>query len=79
MWDWSGIDDDIMDRWMKIFPSVEIPLELVKMREFFKKHPGHEKMIKEKFRGNYANYIFDWLERAKRYKEKDVIPIEEGG
>jgi hypothetical protein len=79
MWSWHGIDDDIMDRWAKIFPDIEINIELNKMREFFKKHPGHEKMIKEKFRDNFANYIFDWLERAKQYKEKDTIPIEEGG
>jgi hypothetical protein len=78
LWSWHGIDDDIMDRWAKIFPNVEITLELEKMREFFKKYPGHEKMIKEKFRDNYANYIFDWLERAERYKEKDKIIIEEG-
>ena len=67
LWSWHGIDDDIKDRWLKIFPNIEIEIELNKIREFFKKHPGHEKIIKEKFHNNYAIYIFDWLARAERY------------
>ena len=66
LWSWHGIDDDIMDRWTKIFPGVEVSLELVKMREFFKKHPDHEKVIEQKFKNNFAIYIFNWLERAGR-------------
>jgi len=71
LWSWHGIDDDIKDRWIKIFPNVDIEIELNKIREYFKKHSGHENMIKEKFNNNYANYIFDWLARAEKYiKEK---------
>lgn len=67
LWSWHGIDEDIKDRWTKIFPNVDIEIELNKIREYFKKHPGHEKMIREKFNNNYANYIFDWLARAEKY------------
>jgi len=77
LWSWHGIDDDIMDRWVKIFPGVEVNLELMKMREFFKTHPGHEKIIKQKFNNNYAIYIFNWLERAMRYKN-DNSDYKEG-
>ena len=77
LWSWHGIDDDIMDRWVKIFPGVEVNLELIKMREFFKTHPGHEKIIKQKFNNNYAIYIFNWLERAMRYKN-DNLNYKEG-
>lgn len=73
LWSWHGIDDDIKDRWAKIFPNVEIEIELNKIREYFKKHLGHEKIIKEKFHNNYSIYIFDWLARAEEYiKEKNV-------
>lgn len=71
LWSWHGIDDDIKDRWTKIFPHVEVELELVKMREFFKTHPKHERVIKEKFNNNYAIYIFDWLTRAEKWKLED--------
>ncbi|MBA7498269.1 hypothetical protein ES704_01004 [subsurface metagenome] len=71
LWSWHGIDDDIKDKWAKIFPNVEIEIELNKMRVYFKKHPGHEKMIKEKFHNNYAIYIFDWLARAERYIKEE--------
>jgi len=67
LWSWHGIDDDIKDRWAKIFPHVEVEIELNKIREYFKKHPGHEKVIEEKFNNNYAIYIFDWLARAEKY------------
>ena len=67
LWSWHGIDEDIKDRWIKIFPDIDIEIELNKIREYFKKHPGHEKMINEKFNNNYANYIFDWLARAEKY------------
>ena len=67
LWSWHGIDEDIKDRWAKIFPNIDIEIELNKIREYFKKHPGHEKMIREKFNNNYANYIFDWLARAEKY------------
>jgi len=64
-WSWHGIDQNIKDRWAKIFPNIEVEIELNKIREYFKSHPGHEKMIKEKFHNNYAIYIFDWLARAE--------------
>ncbi|MBA7586749.1 hypothetical protein ES708_28754 [subsurface metagenome] len=71
LWSWHGIDDDIKDKWAKIFPNVEIEIELNKMRVYFKKYPGHEKMIEEKFHNNYAIYIFDWLARAERYIKEE--------
>jgi hypothetical protein len=72
LWSWHGIDDDIKDRWAKIFPNVEVEIELNKIREYLKKHPGHEKIIEEKFHNNYSIYIFDWLARAEKYiKEKE--------
>ena len=71
LWSWHGIDDDIKDRWAKIFPHIEIEIELMNMREFFKKHPKHEQIIKDKFNDNYAIYIFDWLTRAEKWKKKD--------
>jgi len=70
LWSWHGIDDDIKDRWAKIFPNVEVEIELNKMREYFKKHLGHEKIIEEKFKGNYSIYIFDWLARAEGYTKE---------
>ena len=72
LWSWHGIDQDIKDRWAKIFPNVEVEIELNKIREYFKSHPRHEKVIKEKFNNNYAIYIFDWLARAEKYiKDKE--------
>jgi len=67
LWSWHGIDEDIKDRWAKIFPNIEVEIELNKIREYFKKHPGHKKIIKEKFHNNYSIYIFDWLARAEKY------------
>ena len=32
LWSWHGIDDDIKDRWAKIFPNIEIEIELNKIR-----------------------------------------------
>jgi len=71
LWSWHGIDDDIKDKWAKIFPNVEIEIELNKIRVYFKKYPGHKKMIEEKFHNNYAIYIFDWLARAERYIKEE--------
>lgn len=71
LWSWHGIDDDIKDRWAKIFPNVEVEIELNKIRVHFKKNSRYEKIIEEKFKGNYSIYIFDWLARAEGYaKEK---------
>jgi len=71
LWSWHGIDQNIKDRWAKIFPNIDVEIELNKIRVFFKKHPGHEQIIKEKFNNNYAIYIFDWLAREEVYsKEK---------
>jgi len=72
LWSWHGIDEDIKDRWAKIFPNIEVEIELNKIREYFKKHPEHEKIIEKKFHNNYSIYIFDWLARAEEYiKEGD--------
>ena len=81
LWSWYGVDEDIKDRWAKIFPNVDIEVELMKMREFFKKHPSHEKVIEEKFNNNYAIYIFDWLTRAEKWKIEELnnMPIEAKG
>jgi len=70
LWSWHGIDQNIKDRWAKIFPNIEVEIELNKIREYFKKHPGHEKIIEEKFHNNYSIYIFDWLARAEEYIKK---------
>ena len=67
LWSWHGIDDDIKDRWAKIFPNVEVEIELNKIRKYFKSHPKHEQVIKTKFNNNYSIYIFDWLVRAEKY------------
>ena len=67
LWSWHGIDQDIKDRWGKIFPHIKVEIELNKMRVFFKEHPKHEQVIKDKFNDNYAIYIFDWLARAEEY------------
>ena len=72
LWSWHGIDEDIKDRWAKIFLHVEVEIELMKMRDYFKKHPKHEKVIEEKFNNNYAIYIFDWLTRAEKWKIEEL-------
>ena len=72
LWSWHGIDDDIKDRWAKIFPHVEVEIELNKIRVHFKKNPKLEKVIEKRFNSNYAIYIFDWLVRAEKYiKDKE--------
>ena len=63
---WHGIDDDIINDWVKRFPTIEVGLELMKIREYFKNNPGKEKNIQ-----NFAIYINDWLERAIKYKMKE--------
>ena len=76
---WHGVDDDIRARWAKIFPHTEVEAELMMMREFFKKHSSHEKVIEEKFQNNYTIYIFDWLMRAEKWKIEDLEKIESKG
>jgi len=79
LWSWHGIDDDIKDRWAKIFPNIDIEIELNKIRVHFKKHPEYEQVIKDKFNNNYSIYIFDWLARAEEYikEKKGEIKINE--
>jgi len=71
LWSWHGIDDDIKDRWAKIFPNIDIEIELNKIRVHFKKNPKYEKIIKDRFNNNYSIYIFDWLARAEGYAKED--------
>ena len=65
---WHGIDEDIIDDWVKRFPTIEVGVELMNIREYFKNNPGKEKTIEEKFKGRMPIYINDWLERAVKYK-----------
>ena len=67
---WHGIDDDIIDDWVKRFPTIEVGLELMKIREYFKENPGAAKDIEERFKGRFGIYIDDWLDRAEKYKIK---------
>jgi len=62
---WHGVDEDIIEDWVKRFPTIEVGVELMKIREYFKNNPKKEGGIK-----NYAIYINDWLERAVKYKIK---------
>ena len=71
LWSWHGIDQDIKDRWAKIFLNIDIEIELNKIRVHFKKNPKYEKIIKDKFNNNYAIYIFDWLTRAEGYAKEE--------
>lgn len=63
---WHGVDEDILDDWVKRFPNIDVPVELIKIREHFKLNPEKERDIK-----NFAIYINDWLERAKKYRITD--------
>ena len=67
LWSWHGIDQDIKDKWEKIFPNVDIEIELNKIRLHFKKNPKYEKIIRDKFNNNYSIYIFDWMAREEKY------------
>ena len=63
---WHGIDEDIYDDWVKRFPNIDVPVELIKIREYFKNNPKKEGNIK-----NFAIFINDWLERAEKYRITD--------
>jgi hypothetical protein len=63
---WHGVDEDIFDDWVKRFPNIDVPVELMKIREHFKMNPKKEGSIK-----NFAIYINDWLERAEKYRMTD--------
>ena len=70
---WHGIDEDIIDDWVKRFPNINIGEELMKIREHFKNNPKKAKDIEKKFEGRMPIYINDWLERAEKYKIADNI------
>ena len=70
---WHGIDEDIIDDWVRRFPNIDVPVELMKIREFFKNNPGKAKIIEKKFEGRMPIYINDWLERAVKYKIADSL------
>ena len=70
---WHGIDEDIIDDWVKRFPTINVGVELMKIREYFKNNPGKEKIIEKKFKGRMPIYINDWLKRAVRYKLADSL------
>jgi len=70
---WYGIDEDIYDDWVKRFPNIDVPVELMKIREYFKNNPGKAKEIEKKFEGRMPIYINDWLERAVKYKLADNL------
>ena len=67
---WHGIIDSDIESWEKRYPNIEVGLELMKIREYFKENPGAAKDIEERFKGRFGIYIDDWLERAERYKIK---------
>ena len=68
---WHGIDNDIIEDWIKRFPTIEVGVELMKIREHFKNNPEKAKAIEKKFEGRMPIYINDWLERAVKYKIAD--------
>ncbi len=70
---WHGIDEDIFDDWVKRFPNIDVPVELMNIREHFKNNPKKAKDIEKKFEGRMPIYINDWLERAEKYRIKDSI------
>ena len=65
---WHGVDEDIYEDWEKRFPNIDVPVELIKIREYFKRNPKKEGGTK-----NFAIYINDWLERAEKYRIADSI------
>ena len=65
---WHGVDEDIIEDWVKRFPTINVGIELMKIREHFKNNPEKEAGIK-----NFAIYINDWLERAVKYKIVDEL------
>ncbi len=65
---WHGIDEDIYDDWIKRFPNIDVPVELMNIREYFKNNPRKAKDIEKKFEGRMPIYINDWLERAEKYR-----------
>ena len=70
---WHGVDEDIYDDWVKRFPGIDVPVELIKIREYFKNNPDKAKEIEKKFEGRMPIYINDWLERAVKYKIADSL------
>jgi len=70
---WHGLDDDILEVWEKKFPMLNIALELQdKLRGKFKLKPKYyQKLIKTKYNGNFALFIFDWLEGSKKFYLQD--------
>jgi len=70
---WYGIDEDIYDDWIKRFPNIDVPVELMNIREYFKNNPEKAKDIEKKFEGRMPIYINDWLERAEKYKLADSL------
>ena len=70
---WHGVDDDIIEDWEKRFPNIDVPVELMKIREHFKRNPKKAKDIEKKFEGRMPIYINDWLERAEKYRIADSI------
>ena len=70
---WHGIDEDIYDDWIKRFPNIDVPVELIKIREYFKNNPGKAEEILKKFEGRMPIYINDWLERAEKYRIADSL------
>jgi len=68
---WHGIDEDILDKWVEKFPNINVSLELIKIREYFKRNPKAAKDIEIRFKDRFCIYIYDWLERASKYKIAD--------
>lgn len=70
---WYGLDDDILETWGKKFPMLNIAFELQdKLRGKFRLKPKYyQKLIKEKYKNNYALFIFDWLEGSKKFYLQD--------
>ena len=70
---WYGLDPDILEAWEKKFPMLNIALELQdKLRGRFKLKPKYyQELIETKYRGNFALFIFDWLEGSKKFYLKD--------
>ena len=71
IYSWHGINDKDIERWEKAFPNINIGEQLMLIREYFKKNPKAAKDIEERFKNRFGIYIYDWLERAEKYRIKD--------
>jgi len=71
IYSWHGINDKDIEIWEKAFPNINIGEQLMLIREYFKKNSKAAKDIEERFKNRFGIYIYDWMERAEKYRIKD--------